>query len=147
MAVAQCSDRTLDGVIRGTNFSIEGIQDIDNVGFVQQFQLEFTRSLTRIYDLASPSFYYIEGPSEGKIALVNVVGPKGAPKMNCDCTPRTIVLNTGNIVCYPTNTSFRAIYKLTNALPFGLSLSGDSGKFIIMSGISYIFNDIEYTEE
>jgi hypothetical protein len=146
MANAECSSRVLEGVIRGTNFRIQGIEEIDNIGLVQQFQLQFQRALTRIYDLASPAFYYIEGPSEGRVAFANVIGPRGAPRLNCDCTPRTILLNTGNVVCYPTTTSFSAAYSLKNALPFGLTLSGDSNKFVIIGGISYMFNDIEYVE-
>jgi hypothetical protein len=141
MANAVCSNRRLEGVIRGTNFTIRGI-DRDNVGLVQQFNLNFERSFTRIYDLANPSFYMLEGPSEGAIALVNVIGPSGAPVLSCDCTPRTILLDTGNLVCYPTNTSFSASYTLLNAFPTKLSLSGDSGKFIIIGGISYTFSDI-----
>lgn len=143
MADATCTDRTVEGVIRGTNFAIRGLGD-NAAGLVQQFSLQFQRKLSRIYDLSDPGFYYIEGPSEGQVSFTKVVGPKGVPKINCDCTPRTIELDAGQTLCYPTTSEFTdATYTLKNAMPFGLTGQGNANNFLIVFGISYMFNDIQ----
>lgn len=140
MADTTCANRSVEGVLRGTNFRIRGLGEGAD-GLVQQFQLRFERKLSRVYDLSDPVFYYIEGASEGTIALSKVVGPKGAPFLSCDCTPRQIELDAGNVACYPDNASVPS-YTLKNALPFGLVGQGDANNFLIVFGISYIFNDI-----
>lgn len=149
-----CVVRTMEGVIRGTNFTITGIDDA-TVGLVQQFQLQFQRKLSRIYDLASTGFYYIEGPSEGQVSFTKVVGPKGAPKVNCTCDPYDIVLDAGPMLCQTqavsgqttpsglTGTGNSARYTLKNAMPFGLTGQGNANNFLIVFGVSYMFNDIE----
>ncbi len=137
-----CGGKNLEGIIRGTGFSISGI-DGEAKGLVQQFEMHFTRKLTRIYDLASPAFYYIEGPSEGDISFTKVVGPKGAPKLNCDCLPRTIILNANETLCFGEPLGQDASYTLLNALPYGLVLSGSAENFIILAGVSYLFSNIQ----
>lgn len=142
MANATCNSRVLEGTIRGTNFSISGI-DESAQGLVQQFSLQFQRKLSYIYDLSSPGFYYIEGPSEGQVSFTKVVGPKGAPKLNCECEPRTLRLNAGETLCYPEDGDFQdASYTLLNALPFGLTGQGNASDFLIVFGISYRFNNV-----
>jgi hypothetical protein len=145
MADATCNNRVLEGTIRGTNFTVSGIDDAGR-GLVQQFQLEFQRKLTRIYDLASPAFYYIEGPPEGSISFTKVVGPLGAPKISCDCQPRTLLLNAGNTLCYGRGTPADPAdfsYTLLNAMPYGLVASGTSENMVIMAGLSYMFADLQ----
>lgn len=151
MATANtCVQRNLEGTIRGTNFTITGFNDA-TAGLVQQFQLQFQRKLSRVYDLASPSFYYIEGPSEGQVSFTKVVGPKGIPKLSCECEASDITLNAGPTLCQTqggTNTQLGqggtvARYVLKNALPFGLTGQGDANNFLIIFGISYLFNDIQ----
>lgn len=144
MADATCSEHRLEGTIRGTNFTIEGIDDAA-AGLVQSFQLQFTRNLARVYDLADPGFYYIEGPSKGEVGFTKIVGPKGAPKLTCDCEPRTLVLNAGETICFPEPTAAQiegATYTLLNALPFGISGQGNSNNFLISFSISYLFSDL-----
>ncbi len=141
MANVGCSSRSLEGVIRGTNFRITGV-DNTSEGLVQQFQLQFERKLSRVYDIASPIFYYIEGPSEGQVSFTKVVGPKGAPKLSCSCTPRDIILDAGQTLCYPNNAAFDASYTLKNALGYGLTGQASADNFLVVFGISYLFNDI-----
>lgn len=136
-----CTERTVEGVMRGTNFRIRGLSE-GAEGLVQQFQLQFQRRLSRVYDLSSPAFYYIEGPSEGQVSFTKVVGPKGAPKLTCDCEPTDIILDAGQTLCFP-DTTFDATYTLKNALPFGLTGQGNANNFLIIFGISYLFNDID----
>lgn len=152
MAAADtCVQRTLEGIIRGTNFAIDGIGSDATRGLVQQFQLQFQRKLTRVYDLASPSFYYIEGPSEGNITMAKVVGPQGAPKLDCTCDANDIVLDAGPTLCHtqagstglPQLESGAARYTLKNAMPYGLQGQGNANNFLIIFSISYLFNDIE----
>lgn len=143
-----CVSRNLEGIIRGTNFTISGLGDGATAGLVQQFQLQFQRKLTRVYDLASPSFYYIEGPSEGQVSFTQVVGPKGAPRLSCDCAARDIILDSGPTLCQTQAggalaSGGTASYKLKNALPYGLTGQGDANNFLIIFGVSYLFNDIE----
>lgn len=94
-----CSPKTLEGIIRGTNFRVSGLAP-GMEGLVQRFQLQFARQLERIYDLTSDSFYYVEGNAEGQIQFTKIIGPKGGPKLTCDCIPRTIILNASNTLCY-----------------------------------------------
>jgi hypothetical protein len=141
MATA-CNPRNLEGVIRGTGFTIQGEAPGSN-GIVSQFQLEFKRELNRIYDLSSPSFYYIEGAPQGTATFQKIVGPKGAPKLLCSCEPNTVILNTGTGTCYPTNTAAAdTSYTLHYALPFGLSGQGQATDFIVSFSVSYLFSDL-----
>jgi hypothetical protein len=144
---ADCVGRTLAGMVRGTNFSITGITP-GATGLVKQFELEFKRTITRIYDLASPDFYYVEGASQGSITLQNVIGPKGAPKLDCTCVPVDLLLNCGPMMC-PTGAqppisanASNFTYTLKNALPAALHGQGDSETFLIVFSITYLFNDI-----
>jgi hypothetical protein len=149
MATANtCVPRTLEGVIRGTNFTISGMDGTAQAGLVQQFNLEFKRNLSRVYDLASPSFYYIEGPAEGTVSFTKVVGPKGAPKLDCSCEARDIILDTGPMLCQtqgggPLGAGGTFQYILKNAMPFGLNGQGSADNFLIIFGVSYLFNDIQ----
>lgn len=143
---ADCGGRTLAGVIRGTNFTITGVTP-SATALVESFNLSFQRKITRVYDLASPVFYYVEGASEGQIQLNNVVGPKGAPKLDCTCAPADILLNAGPMMCPTGSGQITAnasdfTYTLKNALPFGLSGQGDSNNFLLVFGVSYMFNDV-----
>jgi len=139
----KCGERVLEGILRGSGFRISGL-GTGSEGLVQQFQLQFQRKLSRVYDLTSPSFYYLEGPSEGNVALTRVVGPKGTPKLACDCTPRTIILDASQAACYPANTpGADSAYTLSNAMPFGLQGQGSVDNFLVVFSISYMFNNLE----
>ncbi len=144
---ADCVGRELSGIIRGTNFTISGL-DGAAMGLVESFSLQFERKITRIYDLASPRFYYVEGASEGQVQFNQVIGPIGAPKLACDCISKDIILNAGPTIC-PVNTqpmqanASQFSYTLKNALPFGLSGQGEANNFLIVFGIKYMFNNIE----
>ena len=146
MATANtCAPRNLEGIIRGTNFTITGT-DGAAAGLVQQFSLEFKRALTRVYDLATPSFYYIEGPSEGNVTFTKVVGPKGAPKLDCTCEARDLILDAGPTLCQTQGgavANVDARYVLKNAMPYGLTGQGSADNFLIIFGVSYLFNDIQ----
>lgn len=148
MAVNTCTQRSLEGIIRGTNFSITGVNDDATAGLVQSFQLQFQRRLSRVYDLASPSFYYIEGPSEGQVSFTKIIGPKGVPRLSCECVARDIILNAGPTLCQTQAgttgqlSTGSAAYTLKNALPFSLQGSGNAENFVISFGVGYLFNDI-----
>lgn len=142
MADVKCNPRSLQGVIKGTNFTISGLENDDTGGLVQQFSLQFQRNFQRIYDLASPIYYHIEGASQGNVTFTKVVGPRGAPKLSCDCEPRTLILDAGNTLCYGESLGLNATYTLLNAMPYALSGQGNSNDFIIIFGITYVFNDI-----
>jgi len=137
-----CNPRSLQGVIKGTNFTISGLDGASGGGLVQQFQLQFQRNFQRIYDLASPVYYHIEGASQGNLSLTKVVGPLGAPKLSCDCIPQTLILDAGNTLCYGEPLGADATYTLLNALPYALSGQGNSNDFILIFGLTYVFNDI-----
>ncbi len=78
------------------------------------------------------------------VAFSKVVGPKGAPKLSCECGPRTIVLSAGNTICYPDNINATAFdYSLLNAYPTSLSGQGDANSLVLVMGVSYIFSDIK----
>lgn len=144
---ADCVGRELSGIIRGTNFTISGI-DGQAMGLVASFNLGFERKITRIYDLASPRFYYVEGASEGQVQFDNVVGPLGAPKLACECVAKDIILNAGPTICPVGAQPLQAqasqfSYTLKNALPFGLSGQGEANNFLIIFSIKYMFNNIE----
>ncbi len=144
---ATCTGRSLAGIIRGTNFTISGL-DGSAMGLVESFHLSFQRNIKRIYDLASPRFYYVEGSSEGEVQFNQVVGPLGAPKLPCDCIAKDIILNAGPTIC-PVNTQPLQVnasqfsYTLKNAIPMGLSGEGEANNFLIVFGIKYMFNNIE----
>ena len=147
MADATCRTQRLDGIIRGTNMVVtmsSGANADDIPGLVQSFQLQFQRRLSRVYDLTSPSFYYIEGPPEGTVSFSKVIGPKGFPKLGCDCTPRTIVLDASAALCYGADpeTQNNARYVLKDAFPMGLSGQGTAENFIVFMGVSYMFGDM-----
>ena len=143
---SNCTDRRLSGIIRGTNFRISGIGPSVQ-GLVRSFQLRFQRKLSRIYDLASPSFYYVEGPPEGSLGLSQVVGPQGAPKLVCDCSSTTLVLDAGPTLCQISEGPLEAgqspaRYTLKNAMPFSLEGRGDSDQFLVTFDVGYLFDDI-----
>ena len=142
LANVSCNPRSLQGIIKGTNFTIAGIDGDAGQGLVQQFQLQFQRNFQRIYDLSSPVYYHIEGASQGTISFTKVVGPRGAPKISCDCEPRTLILDAGNTLCYGEPLGEDATYTILNAIPFALSGQGNSQDFIIIFGLTYVFNDI-----
>lgn len=136
-----CPTRTLEGIIRGTSFRIAGIDETAQ-GLVQSFELQFQRKLTRVYDLTSAGFYYLEGPPEGTVTFTKIIGPKGAPKITCECTPKNIILSMGPMMCLGNTNGKDVSYTLWNALPFGLNGKGNAGDFLIAFGISYMFSDI-----
>jgi hypothetical protein len=144
-----CVTRTLEGVIRGQNFTIEGIDDA-TVGLVTQFNLQFQRPLTRVYDLASTAFYYVVGNAQGQVDLQKVVGPRGAPRIRCTCDPYTITLDASHTLCHVQGLEgdaqlldgVGAKYDLLNAMPFGLQGSGSSENPVIVFSVSYMFSDI-----
>lgn len=146
-----CDGRTLEGIVRGTNFRLSiGDREVESGtpenGLVQQFQMQFQRQLSRVYDLQSPSFYYLEGPAEGVIQFTKVVGPCGGPNIHCDCTPVDIVLDAGQAFCYPEEqlcADIDVAYTLKNALPQGLTGQGSAENFMIIFGVSYLFSHIE----
>lgn len=145
-----CDGRSLEGIIRGSNFRISFSKDTDNSagdssdrGLVQSFQLQFQRQLRRVYDLATPSFYYLEGAPNGQVSFSRIVGPKGLPSLACDCQPQTVLLDAGPSFCYPEELGTAATaYELRNALPFGIAGQGDSQNFLIAFQVSYLFSDL-----
>ena len=44
---------------------------------VQSFQLQYSRQISRIYELGSRDQYYVEGNTDGNATLAQVVGPNG----------------------------------------------------------------------
>jgi hypothetical protein len=145
MATAACNTRQLEGVLRGTGFTItiagEGATAFR--GLVQSFSMQFIRPMNRIYDLTSSSFYYIEAPPQGTLNLNKVVGPMGAPKIFCTCSPLTITLNS-TMSCSPGTAPI--IYRLMNVFPVGLAGQGTSENMIIMMGVTFTFTDLGYDQ-
>ena len=145
MTDATCNGRALAGIIRGTGFSVT-VDDSSFKGLVQAFELDFTRRIQRIYDLASPSFYYIEYPPEGQVAFTKVVGPLGAQKLVCDCQHHTITLSAGTLPCFPKPTGPadpNLTWTLTNAMPFNERIHGNASDFLIVFSIAYVFSDLQ----
>jgi len=145
MTDATCNGRALSGIVRGTGFTVSADDDSFK-GLVQAFELDFTRKIQRIYDLASPSFYYIEYPPEGQVAFTKVVGPMGAQKLVCDCLPHTITLSAGTLPCFPKPTGPadpNLTWTLTNAMPFNLRVHGNASDFLIVFSIAYVFSDLQ----
>lgn len=141
-----CNGQVLEGIVRGQNFRLTGLDPTLETGLVQGFSLMFQRKLSRIYELTSTSFYYIEGPSEGTVDFTKIIGPKGAPKISCDCTPRTLTLSLGPAFCFPsTGKTDETItsYTLSNALPYGLKGGGTSNDYIVAFNLSFLFSNIE----
>lgn len=135
----KCSPKTPAGVIRASNFRLS-ISDYK--GLVQSFNLEFQRQINRVFDLSDGgSFYYIEGPAQGKVGFDSIVGPKGAPSLDCDCAPQTITLDIGTAICQGSNVA-PIRYQLLNAMSFGLQGGGDSESGLIKFGINYSFTDL-----
>ena len=144
--MAACVPRSVAGIIRGTNFTISVAGSSQALGVVHQFTLEFKRQLTRIYNLAAPDFYYIEGAPEGVLQLQQVVGPKGSPRLACDCSAKDISLNAGSTFCAPPPPTPGqpppGNYLLKNTMPFGLKGGGKADDFLIVFELSYLFSDI-----
>lgn len=130
------ANREFKGVLRGTNFSISSEEDL---GLVQQFQLQFQRRLSRVYNLAEPDYYYLEGPAEGQVTFSQIVGPSGCPGMNCDCEPEDITLDAGGVLC---DQQTNCAYTLVDALQSGITGQGDAQNFLIVFGAQYIFSDL-----
>lgn len=143
---ASCTGRKLEGVIRGTNFRISGLSSGTNdpLGLVASFQVQFQRRLTRVYNLVEPSFFYVEGPAEGQVSLASVVGPRGLPRLACDCVPRQVVISASQVVCSASNVGGDFSMTLKNALPMNFSFQGQATDFLLRFSIGYLFDDIEY---
>lgn len=130
------ADREFEGVIRGTNFSISTESEL---GLVQQFQLQFQRRLSRVYNLVAPEFYYLEGPAEGQVTFSQIVGPGDCPGMRCECRPEDITLDAGGVLC---DSQKDCTYTLRDALQSGVTGQGDAQNFLIVFGAQYVFSDL-----
>jgi hypothetical protein len=144
---ATCTPRSLKGLIRGNNFMLSIYEtettDVTVQGLVQAFEISFNRKLTRVYDLTSPVFYYIEAPTDGQVAFTNIVGRAGAPKLSCSCSPKTLVLSPGDLACEQnTIDNVPSTFTMLDALPHGLRIQGSAGSGLVVYNISYIFNEL-----
>jgi hypothetical protein len=141
---AACNTKKLVGVIRGTNAVIK-FSGSTLYGIVGKFQFQYQRQISKVFDLASPDYYYIEGTPNGQLQLDTVVGPKGLISLACTCEAETITIacNTrcGNEI------GKQVGYVFKDCLPTAVAGQEAIDDFLFRVTLTYTFNDVEPIEQ
>ncbi len=145
------SQSKLGGTFKGTAFalSVGGGNNGGNLkgALVQSVQLNYSRQISRIFELGSTDQYFIEGRSEGQASLQQIVGPQGlinpilsALGNTCTANQRVLQLSAAANTC-----GFNAAASGGNALSLespvvtNYSLGSQASNFVIDTGMQLMF--------
>ena len=146
------SQATVGESFRGTNFQLNlgstltGTNPIIGA-LVQEFSIQYARQVTRIYEIGSRQQHYVEGNTQGQLALSQIVGPRviiddllAALSDICQAKSNNLTLAAGARLCDgSTPASMTAGYCLATSL----GLSGSVGNFIINKSVAVMFTTLD----
>lgn len=151
------SQATVGDTFRGTNFQLNlGTALTSNnpiVGaLVQEFSLQYARQVTRIYEIGSRQQYYVEGSTQGQMALSQIIGPKAivddllsALSDICNAYSNSLTLAAGARLCPndPANTNATpSTVTAGYCVATSLGISGSVGNFIINKSVAIMFTTL-----
>ncbi len=146
------TDSKLGGTFKGTSFalSIGGAEGDFHGALVQQIQVNYSRQLTRVWELGSRDQFYIEGHVEGSAQLQRIVGPRGlidniTRELNdiCGAGSRTLSLSAANNACAESVLSGGGTIVLESPAAVRFTLGASVQNFVVDSGLELAFTGLQ----
>jgi len=144
------SQAKLNGVFRGTNFSLSVATAGGNTAdgaLIQDFSVQYGRQINRIYELGSANQYFIEGATQGNAAISQIVGPSdvvsgivSALSDICEAEGRSLTLSAGMRTC---NADPPRSLSLGNATIATFQMGGSAANFTVSSSAGVMFTRLD----
>jgi hypothetical protein len=138
-------DSKLAGIFKGSQFAITvGSVSSTLVGaLVQSIALNYSREITRVWELGSLNQYYIQGHTQGQGQLQQIVGPQGVVSamvstMSDICAASGLVmsLSAANEAC--TGNAGLTV-TLTAPIVTNVSMGAQAQNMVVDSGMTFTF--------
>jgi hypothetical protein len=135
----------LAGVFKGSQFAITvGSVSSTLVGaLVQSIALNYSREITRVWELGSLNQYYIQGHTQGQGQMQQIVGPQGvvsamisALASICDASGNVLSLSAANEAC---SGNAGLTITLTAPLATNVSMGAQAQNMVVDSGMTFTF--------
>jgi hypothetical protein len=144
------SQATVGEAFRGTHFQLAlGSAGGDGIAgaLVQEFSIQYARQVTRVYELGSRNQHYIEGNTQGQMALTQIVGPRDIVDDMlanlsdiCRVPQNNMTLSAGAQLCSgETPSTLTAGFCLATSL----GISGSVANFIINKSVAIMFTRLD----
>lgn len=152
------SNKTLAGSIKGTSVAMtvaNGGGDVIAGAMVQSVQLQYSRQISRIFELGSENMYYNVGNSEGQGSIQAIAGPKGmiaqalsALTKVCSATKQAISFTGGTELCGTTDPaagggSESVSVTASGAVLQATSIAVSTQDFLMQSGGQIMFAELK----
>lgn len=145
------STKKLSGAIRGASIKLTiANQDVVRAAaLVQSVQMQYSRQVSRLYELGSENMYYNIGNSEGQGAIQTIVGPASTVSSAlkaladpCQAVSNVVKFSGGNNSCEGSGATGIAVTAI-GALLANTSVQINAQDFLMQSGGQFMFARLE----